>query len=261
MNDVASIAPESRAARLNRLSGRRAPVLAELPFVGQPAVAQTVVPPASPLPTEPPAPSPRSFYVDPSHAGQHEHESNGNRRQRHERRSIESQPPNVSATPIGRVETSAGGPTAAFDLQSQVAPYAGLIVTLALVVAAGLMYWLIASPTPEAVDYFDLNPGMFGQPTKQQEQPPLVGREPSSFEPQYQPQFQTNNQPTFEPTEVLSPSLPVVEQNEPDFPATEHSDDFDFTRLDDQFLDAFRASGLRQLPAVARQPGAATIQR
>jgi len=118
-----------RAAGPSRTLGRRPIVLARLPYVGarvesrEPRVeSQEVAPPAR-------LPPPPSF----------------------EPKSRESRP--IKTSPQQRQPT--GLSATLFTLHSQLAPFAGAIVALALIASAGLLYWMMVNPGRMSTDFRD----------------------------------------------------------------------------------------------------------
>ncbi len=127
-----------RAASPGRTLGRRPIVLARLPSVGG-VERQEVAPPAY----HPPAPS----FEPESRQEESREYSRSLRSELRESRPSKTfqqqrQPTGLSAT--------------LFTLHSQLAPFAGAIVALALIASAGLLYWMMVSPGRMPTDFHDV---------------------------------------------------------------------------------------------------------
>ncbi|MCH2113647.1 MAG: hypothetical protein MK171_01865 [Pirellulales bacterium] len=96
-------------------------------------------------------------------------------------------PPEADIAPPGimpqiAVDRKTAGPI--FQLLTDLAPYAGLVVTLALIVSAGLLYWLIVGPTQMSLPHQELAPDRSGWPAKNASTPPFPAPSPATFNPQ-----------------------------------------------------------------------------
>jgi len=164
-----------RATSPGRTLGRRPIVLARLPFVGsvdtrvesresrvesQEAAPLAYLPSASSLESE-------SLQEEP------EKRSRSGRRKKRVSKSRESRP--TKTFPPQRQST--GLSATLFTLHSQLAPFAGAIVALALIASAGLLYWMMVSPGRMPTDFRDV--GREGFEASTAGLPPLVPQLPS----------------------------------------------------------------------------------
>lgn len=162
-----------------------------------------------------------------------------------------------------------------FQLHAQLAPHAGLIVALALIASAGLLYWMIVGPTqapmPTSLENYSEN---FD---------PKLSDEGFSATANYVPDFtadvpqpatpeNTNAQWTEVPLPIpssveeasqlaLSTAVPVKlselsSEDEPLYPTTDRSQDLDFTKLEPAAGDV-----PKPLPGIAGRPATSITTR
>jgi len=149
-----------------RRLGRRPIVLARLPYVGadsrvqnpEPSVErqeverQKIVPPPHHLPI---ASAPRPEISEPS-SGSTPEEANPRPAGTQRRKQRIPQPPKGRpATAFRQQSQSTGLSSFLYTVHCQIAPFAGAIVALALIAAAGLLYWMIVSPSRVPTDFRD----------------------------------------------------------------------------------------------------------
>ncbi|NOY29304.1 MAG: hypothetical protein GXP28_03730 [Planctomycetes bacterium] len=142
-----------RATSPGRTLGRRPIVLARLPFVG--SVDARVESRASRVESQEAAPLatllPASSLESESLQEEPEKHSRSGRRRKRVSKSRESRP-TKTFPPQGQ---STGLSATLFTLHSQLAPFAGAIVALALIASAGLLYWMMVSPGRMPTDFRD----------------------------------------------------------------------------------------------------------
>ncbi|MCG8450448.1 MAG: hypothetical protein MI725_12840 [Pirellulales bacterium] len=133
-------------------------------------------------------------------------------------RSVEepSAAPRQQAMPVARVSSSP-----LLQLHARLAPHAGLIVALALIASAGLLYWLIVGPTQIPLDYYDMGPEGIGQTTV--EWPAQTATTAWPADASFSPGLLSVPSPRTT-LEIESPKIP-------DFPETSRSSRLDFSRI------------------------------
>ncbi len=171
-----------------------------------------------------------------------------------------------------------------FQLHSQLSPHAGLIVTLALITSAGLLYWMIVGPAqvpspyyenygPELRDEHIGATGVEGKPMAQDQIPDDYLPEFSAIATK--PPAPTNNSDgpwTQVPLPSQAPSpvkpAPQAEQHKPvpvnlnplpatgilEFPTTTRPNKLDFSRIPSNRPAESPAPELLPLPEIARAP-------
>jgi len=196
--------------------GRRPILLARLPRVGGPIVLEESEPVFTAVSKEPESAHQKtSYYVDPGHVREPvvttvEDEQTGQGSlsgvspEKRKRRAKSR--PSSSTSSTKKFSQQPAQPTGFLaasycKVHEQLAPFAGAIVTLALVSAAGLMYWMTLSPPSAMLNYQEIVNG-------ESDVSPL---EIPSFAPQ------TNAIPEAEATSEVTPieaapNEPVVEQ-------------------------------------------------
>ena len=143
-----------------------------------------------------------------------------------------------------------------FRLHAQMAPHAGVIVALALIASAGLLYWMIVGPTqgpmPNGFDDFGENFSF------QQEPEGFAVEVPQGVESVSSSDEWTNVPlPKAELTQQRQ-SLPAIE--EPIFPTSNAPEALDFTKVETLPPSQTVTHDLQPFPEVARQPTATTIR-
>ena len=154
------------------------------------------------------------------------------------------------------------------QLQVQVAPHAGLIVALALITSAGLLYWMIVGPAQSHVPSYhnygdELGQDAFGTPTFTTPSPapetvnetPQLAARPE--QPEHSPgEWTKMTLPTPPPQE-----LPVTEQPPAQFPTTASPQGLDFSKLEPSpSADALRPLPALSVPEVATRPATSTTR-
>ena len=167
-----------------------------------------------------------------------------------------------------------------FRLHSRMAPHAGVIVALALIASAGLLYWMIVGPTqgpmPNSYESFGENYGVQQQQPEgfaatSGHQPAFAVEFPQGAEP-VSSSAQWTNVPLPGPTQSEDSSqlaLPVVEPtqlqelpaiDEPIFPTSNAPQALDFTKVGPLPPSPSSTHDLQPFPEVARKPTATTIR-
>ena len=169
-----------------------------------------------------------------------------------------------------------------FQIHAQLAPHAGLIVALALIASAGLLYWMIvgptAAPTPGGYDSISENydPGLrdegfqatssdspeFVVDTLQAEEPEAV--EPLSASDQWtrvplpgSPQDESPSQ-FAQPKPAQLPEMPSTDELL--FLKSKHPQALDFTKLRTISPKPTETLELQPFPEVARRPSSTTVR-
>lgn len=187
--------------------------------------------------------------------------------------------PKASAEPS---RPAAGLSETVYQLHSQLAPYAGLIVTLALIASAGLLYWMIVGPTQSKLPALDMPIYQFEQGHLGSDEPlvPEFYLEPAESTPAATSTTSVREAdisavalpvppvaaPQLTPqTQIESAhiqQLPATEASELQFPSTERPDPLDFTKMAPSNVghQVPAVPVPQQLPAVARQPQGVQIR-
>ncbi len=147
-----------------------------------------------------------------------------------------------------------------FHLHAQLAPHAGLIVALALIASAGLLYWMIVGPAqvPTSHGYENTN-GQFGFDLQDEEFRAASNSKTSPTEPPSEVDDQWTQVPL--PVAPITQAKPETLQeptstDELFFPtSTQQPNALDFTKLPTPAGNA-----LKPLPEVARRSAASTIR-
>lgn len=288
--DLSQLADEAAA---NPSHGQQPIVLARLPHVGAASAAATTAAPAPtsqvvPPPTsvaaldlhaeidqhiklhvaDPPAPqptpsapaetlpakSPALHFADRQHALQSEPVPRQPAPTPSTRRHSDRPSSSRTATP----QRPATFAERLFQLHSSLAPYAGLIVTLALIASAGLLYWMIVGPANVPATDFDNYGFEFQQPTFSNQAATTNNVTDAGDDGHYVPQFTaelphaeqstTNSNdalsssthsesppseaPTLlpQPTESMPPLQPPAPSDSP-YPKTSAYEPLDFTKV------------------------------
>ncbi len=143
-----------------------------------------------------------------------------------------------------------------FRLHARVAPHAGVIVALALIASAGLLYWMIVGPTqgpmPNSFDNFGENFSFQQEPEGFAVEVPQEVESVSSSD-------QWTNVPLPKAELTQQPqSLPAID--EPIFPTSNAPEALDFTKVGPLPSSPSSTHDLQPFPEVARQPAATTIR-
>lgn len=179
--------------------GRRPIVLARLPHVGGSSLAAPPEPTATVAEQVALPASGASHFVDHRHAATRQapqSESNEPREhsRRRRRRSSESAERQTEAT-FASPNQPAGLGLSLFQIHAQIAPYASAIVAAALLACAGLLYWMILSPSRPPGDY------------------PSIGQEGLGLNSVELPKFTPSRRPSLN-RETTSDNLPWWESDQ-----------------------------------------------
>ena len=153
------------------------------------------------------------------------------------------------------------------QLHSLLAPHSGLIVTLALIASAGLLYWLFVEPTQTSLDYLERGPQGFGQTSASLLTEEFVVSAPApSSTTRTSPAQSSPTQST--PSQSTGPLVPQPETRPAagtSFPSTRHSRPLDFAKIGDVFPVQLPPLLSERQPMVAERPVSAeptsTIKR
>ena len=152
------------------------------------------------------------------------------------------------------------------QLHSLLAPHSGLIVTLALIASAGLLYWLFVEPTQTSLDYLERGPLGFEQTSASllTEEFVVSAPAPSSTTRTSPAQssptqsFPTQSSPTQStPSQSTGPLVPQPETRPAagtSFPSTRHSRPLDFAKIGDVFPVQLPPLLSERQPMVAERP-------
>ncbi len=196
--------------------------------------------------------------------------------------SQQSNPPTIqSNTSTSHASVPELASTPLLPLYLRLAPYSGLIATLALIASAGLLYWLIVSPTQMSVDYQVGSPQGLGRtsiiiPEEKFWQLPSELSTQSLAGQVLEKQVPTDQEAEDASAakeqstapEPSSPQLPQIEEGPtelPGFPNTSRPSSLDFTKLRDMISNKRPLALPEQLPSVAEHQDsldtASTINR
>lgn len=216
--------------------------------------------------------------IPPQHKSPPQHKPSVNRPSKYKT----APKPQGVAQPIGLGEKL-------FQMHSKLAPHAGLIVTLALIASAGLLYWMIVGPTQAPLPNYH-SPGFESQPEHYGDTPNYM---PEFIQPEYTADLtplnarknSSNNALTKDHTpaplpanshgampKLLTPTeQPVVDTSTPtqqdtspthelQFPTTDKPQSLKFSLLRDASGTMPSQNALQPLPAVAKRPTAVNNQ-
>ncbi len=156
-----------------------------------------------------------------------------------------------------------------FRLHSQLAPHAGLIVALALIASAGLLYWMIVG----GADVPAYNSQRYGQELGNAglgtAHLPEFSQRPTTTDPTTNTPTNTWTEvplpsPSFRSTQIAQPKVdtPAFKQipvaKELHFPSTGHPHQLDFTQKGPALPRKPTATAPQPLPEVAQRPTAST---
>jgi len=276
---VATSAQHASSERFGRSSAQRPIVLARLPRLGTPT-------PASPKPSMPEPMPQLDLHTEiqqqlrlhtahpPTNARMHVPEQQTitaeeallrERRHRSANHHETSQPRTTSAAPTGFGQRL-------FRLHSQLAPHAGLIVAMALIASAGLLYWMIVGAAHGPAYNDQHQPGFEDWGTTTSQMPEFSQRQFSQaptanntedawakvplpglgLGPAYGPQQTKVAQPEVKPP--AAESLPVTEGLV--FPTTGHPHNLDFSQKGPALPSVPTVDAPQALPEVAQRPTA-----
>ncbi len=164
-----------------------------------------------------------------------------------------------------------------FQLHNQLSPHAGLIVALALIASAGLLYWLIVGPAQLPTPQFDNNGDTIhieglGESAYQMPEnyvPQFAAELPQSEAPQ-QPEDQWNEitlptpKASAEPNQLSPLDQDSMKRESNDtadaspYPKSLAFQPLDFSKVTTPAADPQRADAIQRLPEVARGPSTST---
>jgi len=206
----------------SRTLGRRPIVLARLPYVGVEVGRGdlNVAGVQEPVILEPETHVSSNHFVDPGHppsgavpallpAAPREETSNRSSSHRQKKRVSKSQQ-SRSATSFRQQRQPTGLSAILFSAHYQMAPFAGVIVTLALIASAGLLYWMIVSPSRVSTDLREVSQEGFGASAVEL---PRFVPELSSFSSRTKatniPETRAFELPSWDSDEVLADASPA----------------------------------------------------
>lgn len=280
---------------------RRRPILlARLPHVGKPAAIDETAPTLAIANEQPAFAQPAhektttSYFVDPAHlqepadtapaaeppASHHQAAPPSSSPKKRKRRS------RTSSSRSKKSFTSRAQPTGFAKIHAHTAPFAGAIVALALVTAAGLIYGMIFLPSQPATDFHEIanddwdasaeeippfapstftlpNPGTtdiakpLSEPSETSTEPPTVFLEPLQVTPVETPTAISPPEIVSAPAQLETP-VPVEQTEEvAAYPTTNHSAALDFS----QVIVSGQGGLLEQptVPSVADRPATQTV--
>ncbi len=276
---------------------RRRPILlARLPRVGEPAAIDETTPTIAITNEQPAFAQPShektttSYFIDPGHLQQPA--DTADPPVRHHQAAPSSSPPKKrkrrSRTSSSNQSTksfaSSARPTGVAKIHAHTAPFAGAIVALALVAAAGLIYGMVFSPSQPPTNFHEIanddwdasseeippfapstftlpNPGTtdiakpLSEPSETSPEPPTVFLEPLQVDPVETPTAVSLPEIVSAPEQLETP-VPIEPAEEvASYPTTNHSTALDFPQV-----IALGQGGLLEQPTVPSVPSRPATQ-